>query len=233
MLAFDRNHLRIIRRSATLLDEAEIPYVIGGGVASQLYGIRRTTHDIDFFLPADLAEKALGVFEKAGFPIERTDPEWIYKAFVEEEMIDLIFRPTGGLPIDQQMLEHARIVRSHRQRLRIAGPEDLLLLKISAGRFVEEPEVFWRHWKDALGLTRACALDWDYFLARVPYISLERALGFLMIARSEGLSVPPETVNTLLTRLNHDVKCRILTRPDFSSSPARGLDIDDFELGES
>lgn len=201
MQVFDRHHLRVLRKATAVLDNAGIPYVIAGGVASQLYGTRRSTHDIDIFLRAEMADRALDALEEAGFRTERTDLAWLYKAFLDNTMVDIIFRPTGNLPLDQDMMDHAREIILHGQRLRIAGPEDLLLLKIFAARFVEEPEVFWRHWKDALGLMRNCTLDWSYFLKRAELVDAERVLGFLILARSEGISVPPDIIRRLSEQL--------------------------------
>ncbi|MCL5960161.1 MAG: nucleotidyltransferase [Chloroflexi bacterium] len=197
MQIFDRHHLKILRLATMVLDDAGVPYVIAGGVASQLYGTRRATHDIDVFLSPEMADRALDSLANAGFRTEKTDLAWLYKAFMDDIMVDIIFRPTGNLPLDQQMMEHARDVIFQGQRLRIAGPEDLLLLKIFAARFVEEPEVFWRHWKDALALMRNCTLNWDYFIQRAELVDVERVLGFLIIARSEGIPVPPGLIRRL------------------------------------
>src|SRR6266850_1326571 len=53
--------LIVITRLAQIFDELEIPYVVGGSIASSMYGIPRATQDVDLmanvkpdvFVPAD------------------------------------------------------------------------------------------------------------------------------------------------------------------------------------
>jgi hypothetical protein len=44
------------------------------------------------------------VFRQAGFTTEETDPVWIYKAFKDDVMVDVIFMVMGGIYLDDQML---------------------------------------------------------------------------------------------------------------------------------
>jgi hypothetical protein len=53
------------------LDEAKVPYVVGGGYAMAYYsGIARNTKDLDIFIKPSDCKRALKVMERAGYRTE-------------------------------------------------------------------------------------------------------------------------------------------------------------------
>jgi hypothetical protein len=97
----------VLRRAAQLLEQARVDYVVMGRLGFSSLGQPRWTHDIDFFLRPDEAKDALAVLEANGFRTEETDPWWLYKAFRDEVMVDLIVRSAGGIYFDQKMIDHS------------------------------------------------------------------------------------------------------------------------------
>src|SRR5665213_791345 len=93
----------VLRDAAQLFEQAEIDYVVMGGLGFSSLGQPRWTHDIDFFLRPDDAKNALSVLAENGFRTEETDPWWLYKAFRDEVLVDLIFRSAGDIYLDQAM----------------------------------------------------------------------------------------------------------------------------------
>lgn len=92
------------------LDEARIGYLVGGAWALEAYtGIGGRTKDLDLFLrPADV-EPALTLLEDRGYRTEMTSPVWIAKAFMGDDLVDLIFSSGNGLcTVDDAWFEHAR-----------------------------------------------------------------------------------------------------------------------------
>ena len=75
------------------MERAGIPFLVLGGLASSLVGRPRWTHDIDFMTTPTDARVTLQALQAAGFTTEETDPVWIYKAFKDEVMVDVIRRP--------------------------------------------------------------------------------------------------------------------------------------------
>lgn len=51
--------------------------------------------DLDLMVDPDQAEAALQALAGAGMRVERPPEEWLYKAWHNEVLIDLIFRPSG------------------------------------------------------------------------------------------------------------------------------------------
>jgi predicted nucleotidyltransferase len=182
---------RILGEATCALSDANIPYVVIGGIASTVLGRPRWTHDLDLFLRHEDALPALQVLGEAGFSTQRTDPYWLYKAVKDGVLVDIIFRSTGDIYLDDEMLQRATMedVRGH--RVRVLAPEDLLVIKA-----VVHDEKTPRHWFDALGIIAHSELDWEYLLRRARRAA-RRVLSLLIYAQSNDLLVPPGVVREL------------------------------------
>jgi hypothetical protein len=123
--------LETLKRAAGALREADVPFVLGGGVAIWARGGPETEHDLDFFLKRDDAERALQVLDEAGFRPEKPPEGWLYKAWDDGVLVDLIFDPTG-VRIDDEFLERAAETEVHAVRMRVLRPEDVLVTKLLA-----------------------------------------------------------------------------------------------------
>jgi predicted nucleotidyltransferase len=182
----------VLADAARLLEEDGLDYVVMGGLGFSSLGQPRWTHDIDFFLRPDEAAEALTVLGKSGFRTEETDPWWLYKAFRQEVMVDLIFRSAGDIYLDAEMMEHASMRDFDGASIRVISPEDLIVIKA-----VATSEASPYHFYDALGIISACELDWEYLLNRARRGGLRRLLSLLLFAQSNDLDVP----TTVLKRL--------------------------------
>src|SRR3546814_14298601 len=76
-----------------------------GGIGSFAMARPRETHDIDVFLRPGDVERALDLLDQPGFETTVHDPAWLAKAFKRTVLVDLIFRPSGELYLDDEMLE--------------------------------------------------------------------------------------------------------------------------------
>jgi predicted nucleotidyltransferase len=181
------------------LETDGVPHLLMGGAGAQTFARPRQTDDIDVFVqPAD-AGRALEVLGKAGFETEETYPSWLYKAVRHGVLVDVIFRSSGGVYLDDEML-----VRGQRRQYRgtealLMSPEDLLVVKAMAAT-EETPH----HWYDALALIARRDLDWDYVLVR-SRVGPRRVLSLLLYAESIDLAVPPEAVSLLYDRTHPSV----------------------------
>ena len=120
-----------MKRAAGALKEADVPFVLGGGLACWARGGPKTEHDIDFLVrPAD-AERARAALAKAGLRTEDPPEGWLLKAYDDGVLIDLIFDPQGG-EIDDETFERAEELEVHAIRLKVASLEDVLVRKLLA-----------------------------------------------------------------------------------------------------
>jgi predicted nucleotidyltransferase len=148
--------LGAMKKAGAVLQEAGIPYVLGGGLACWARGGPRTEHDVDFLLkPAD-AERAQAALGRAGLRTERPPERWLLKAYDGEILIDLIYNPQGG-PIDDETFERAEELEVHAMRMKVAALEDVLVQKLLALN-EQEPD-----YSSVLELARALReqVDWD------------------------------------------------------------------------
>ena len=88
-----------MKAAAGILKEAEIPFVLGGGLSAWARGGPRTEHDVDFLIRPEDADAALAAFADAGWTTDRPPEGWLYKTWHENgSLVDLIFNPASGVP---------------------------------------------------------------------------------------------------------------------------------------
>lgn len=188
----------VLADTVSALHGAEVPYALIGGIASTGYGRPRWTHDIDVLVRPEDADRALTALAAAGFVTERTDARWIFKGFKEKVMVDVIFRSTGGIYLDAEMLQRAVVREYQGRQMRFVSPEDLLIMKA-----VVHDENGPRHWHDALGLIAGVHIDWDYLLKRA-HRAPRRVLSLLIYAHSLDLLVPNRVIRGLFEQVYTD-----------------------------
>jgi predicted nucleotidyltransferase len=174
------------------LQSAGLNFLLIGGMSTARFARPRPTDDIDVFVRPDAAGRALEALAGAGFTTEETDPFWLYKAFKYGVLVDVIFRSTGDLYLDDEMLARG----DEREHLGVTvpfvSPEDLLVIKAIAAA-----EHSPNHWYDALAVISRCELDWDYVLRRGQQSGPRRLLSLLLYAESIDLAVPAEVIEAL------------------------------------
>ncbi len=149
---------RVLDDAVRALDAAEIPYVLIGGLAGTLLGRPRCSSDIDLFVQPHSAPAALETLAKAGFRTEITNPHWLYKAFRDDVLVDMLFKVTGDIYLDDEMLRRGRLLRFRGTQVRVIAPEDFIVVKAIA-HDEETP----RHWHDALAVIANQELDWEAY----------------------------------------------------------------------
>jgi predicted nucleotidyltransferase len=184
--------LRVLRESAEALAAAGLPHVFMGGLASAALGRPRWTHDIDVFVRAEDNRRVLDVLEAAGFTTQETDPDWLYKALKEDVLVDVIFRSSGSVFLDDEMVARARRTTVAGAEVPVISAEDLIVIKALV--FKERAP---RHWYDALALLQRTDLDWDYLIRRALAYDFRRVLSLLVYARSEDRAVPADAIERL------------------------------------
>jgi len=186
--------VKVLRHTVDALQNAGVPFLIAGGLAAKMYGKRRTTHDIDLFVKPEDAPRVRKVLEAAGFITEVTYPDWLYKAFQHDVMVDIIFRSEGNITVDDETLARARRIEYRGRQLPVVPPEILMLMKIFALRDTHAANTHWRHWRDAVAVLRAVPLDWDFLYRKAIELGPRIVLGFLLLAEVEGVTADTDTI---------------------------------------
>ena len=136
--------------------------------------------------------RALEVLESAGFEIDEHDPMWLYKAWKDGVLVDVIFRSSGEVYLADEMLARVRRQVCRGVELPMVSPEDLLVIKA-----VATAEHGSHHWYDALGIIARNPIDWTYLVERARQAGPRRVLSLLLYAESNDMAVPAEAVEQL------------------------------------
>ncbi len=155
-----------------VFEKLGIPYLIGGSLASTLYGMVRTTQDSD--IVAEMRAEHLQPFVAALQDEFYVDDEMIAEAIQRRSSFNIIHRETMFkvdvfIPRPRPFLE-SQFARAQRQTFtfeteigaKFASPEDIILSKLEWYRM--GGEVSDRQWRDILGVlkVRAGELDLAY-----------------------------------------------------------------------
>jgi predicted nucleotidyltransferase len=148
--------LATMKKAGGALNDAGVPFVLGGGLACWARGAPRTEHDVDLLVKPEDAERAQEALAQAGMRTETPPEGWLLKAYDDGILIDLIFDPHDG-PIDEGTFERAEELEVHAMRMKVAALEDVLVQKLLALR-EQEPD-----FSSVLELARALReqVDWD------------------------------------------------------------------------
>ncbi len=120
-----------LKAAAGALQKAEIPFMLGGGLAVWARGGADTDHDLDLMIRPEDAARALEVLRETGMRTEHPPEHWLVKAYDGEVLIDLIFEPSG-LPIDDDVFARAEELDVYAMRVLVMPLEDVLVTKLLA-----------------------------------------------------------------------------------------------------
>jgi len=132
---------KLLIESSIILKTAGIPYIVVGGQAVLLYGEPRFTRDIDITLGIDIDQRSrvIDAFSMTGFTPR---PKDFVKFIIETSVLPLEHRESGirldlifsFSPFERNAIERAHHVEIDGNPIAFASVEDLIILKIFAGR---------------------------------------------------------------------------------------------------
>jgi predicted nucleotidyltransferase len=150
-----------LKKAAAALRDAGIPFLLAGSLAVWARGGPETTHDLDFIVRPDDAERGMAALEEAGLRREDPPEEWLLKAWDGDVLVDLIFSPTG-VAVDDELFARADTINVLSMELQVMSLEDLLVTKLLS---ITEHEV---RFESLLAMVRAVReqVPWDQVRAR-------------------------------------------------------------------
>jgi hypothetical protein len=126
-----RNLIDALKVAVASLRDRGVPFALGGGLAAWARGGPVTENDLDLMIKPEDAEAALSALTDAGMRAERPPEEWLYKAWQDNILIDLIFRPCG-LEITDEVLARADVIPVAAVATPVLALEDVLLTMLCA-----------------------------------------------------------------------------------------------------
>jgi hypothetical protein len=200
-------------RAMELLEQAGVPYAVGGAYALAHYaGIVRHTKDLDLFLRERDLQRAFKAFQAEGCRTELTHPHWIGKAYSPDApasdpskgayaFIDLIYGAGNGLTrVDDEWMANVVPGRAVGRPAPLCAAEDIIWSKA----FIQERDRF--DGADVAHLIRARGrdLDWRRLLARFGdkrAVLLGHVAFFTFVFPSERECVPRWVLDELIEHL--------------------------------
>ena len=181
------NLIASMKKAAGALREADVEFLLGGGLAAWARGGPPTDHDVDFLVREEDVERALEALEDAGMRTERPPEGWLVKAYDGEILVDLIFHPAGG-PVDDGHFVRGAQLEVSALPLLVASIDDVLTTKLLA-MSEQDPD-----FRPVLEIARALReqIDWDGVRAQVE----DAPFGAAFFTLVERLRILPESIGT-------------------------------------
>ena len=120
-----------LKRAAAALRRADVPFLLGGSLASWARGGPETTHDLDFMIKPEDADRALEVLAGAGMKPEHPPEEWLLKVWDGDVLIDLIHHPSG-IEMSDEVIERGETLNVLAMEMKVMSLEDVLTTKLRA-----------------------------------------------------------------------------------------------------
>jgi len=189
-------------RTVELLNESNIPFLVGGAYALQRYtGIERHTKDFDVFIRRGDYCRMMEVLSASGCRTELTFPHWLGKAHCGDDFVDVIFSSGNAVAeVDDEWFEHAAPGVVLDMPVLLSPAEEMIWSKA----FVMERERF--DGADIAHLIRAVGheLDWKRLLRRFDRhwrVLLSHLVMYGFVYPAERSQVPDWVLSELMRRV--------------------------------
>lgn len=191
--------------SLDLLEQAQIPYVVGGGYAMACYtGIVRHTKDLDVFVRPEDRFRTLDTLAAAGYRVEWTWPHFLGKALHGQAFVDVLFNSGNGLtPVDDEWFSNAVTQDVLGRPAPLSPAEEMLWTKA----FVQDRDRFDGADVAHLILARGPKFDWERLLRRFQgheRVLLGHLFFYTYIYPTQRENVPDWVMHNLLECINCD-----------------------------
>lgn len=121
-----------LKRAASALRAQGPDFALAGSYALWVFGGPEPVHDVDFVVAEPDTEKAAATLEEAGFRVERTPEDWLFKACVEEDFVIDVLHRLNGVPVDKETILAAEEYDVLAIRMRVLPPTEVLTEKLNS-----------------------------------------------------------------------------------------------------
>jgi hypothetical protein len=195
------------RRVMESLNEAGLPFMVGGGFAFCHYtGVQRDTKDFDIFVRRAQYDPIMKVLAQAGFDTELTFPHWLGKASCADGYVDVIFNSGNGIAqVDEGWFQHGARGKVFGTDVILCPVEEMIWSKA----FIMERERYDAADIMHLLLARAENIDWTRLVRRFGQhwrVLFSHLLLFGFVYPSERNRIPEWVITGFMDRLDQDLR---------------------------
>jgi hypothetical protein len=120
-----------LRRAASALKAQGPEFALAGSYALWAYVGPEPVHDVDFVVAEDDTEAAAKTLEEAGFRIDRTPEDWLFKACAGDAVVDMLHR-LNGVPVDAATIHGAEVLEVLAIAMPVLPPTHVVTEKLSS-----------------------------------------------------------------------------------------------------
>ena len=156
----DQGQVEILLKVIAILDRLDIPYVVGGSIASSIHGLPRTTNDADLLISLQLAKapKLISELQREFYAddvaiLRALRLNKSFNVIHEASLFKVDFFLSPGVGFEAKQLERRRAeMVAPETAAYVATPEDVILAKLRWYR--KGNEVAERQWQDVQTVVR-------------------------------------------------------------------------------
>lgn len=121
-----------LKRAASAFKVHGPAFALGGSYALWVFGGPEPVHDVDFVVAEEDTEAAAVTLQKAGFRIERTPEDWLFKACVGDDFVIDVLHRLNGVPMTAARISAAAEREVLAIRMPVLTPTHVLTEKLAA-----------------------------------------------------------------------------------------------------
>ncbi len=177
-----------LKSAASALKEHGPRFTLAGSYALWVFGAPEPVHDVDFIVAEADTELAATTLAKAGFTIERTPEDWLFKAHLDDVVVDVLHQ-INGTPVVDDDLDRAQEHDVLAIRMPVLPPTLVVTQKLRA---------LGEHYCDFTSLLPAVRavrerVDWDEI--RSATSDNDFAAAFLLLVDRLAISTPTPSID--------------------------------------
>jgi hypothetical protein len=120
----------MLKRSAGVLDDADVPFFLSGGAACWAYG-GPFPKDVDIVIAPGDVERATTALAAAGLRIVCRPERWLFQAYDHGLKVDVIYRPLG-FAVDEALFRRSPRFEVDGVAMRVLCLEDVFVSRLLA-----------------------------------------------------------------------------------------------------
>ena len=181
MLAHEDALRDALRRAASALKANGPEFALAGSYALWVHGAPEPVHDVDLVVTEADAEAAAATLAEAGFEVERTPEDWLFKATTNGVVVDVLHR-VNRVTVDAALVDGAPVHDVLAIPMRVLPPTAVL------GQKLKSLHEHYCDFATLLPATRAVREQVDWARLRADVEGNDFAAAFLFLADRLGIT---------------------------------------------
>jgi hypothetical protein len=174
-----------LKRGASALKASGPDFALAGSYALWVHGAPEPVHDVDFVVAEADADAAASTLADAGFSIERTPEDWLFKASTDDGAVIDVLHRVNGVRVSPDLIDEA----DRRDVLAIAIP--VLSATVVMCQKLKSLHEHHCNLGTLLPATRAVREQVDWAVVREATADNDFAAAFLFLAERLGIVAAP------------------------------------------